>query len=438
MDVKYHQKLLKALAAVLAKVSPVTVSKPVLYNEPLYVKLPREVDDLGDLIRLCQSLPVQTASTGYKFDAHSKNEFAYKLWLKHPVVLGENLDKNWAAIEDILEKIDSKYEKTEKGYYWYTGLQSSIAKKSDKLSGLGPSNRVVINTDHIEDFALADALERHQTEPGRSGTGYANEEAMKWLKKFMATTGVGSPDYEVKKELEALRPDKDVVVYRGKGWNKPELRLLGDNIKSYPFKKGSALTFKYTRPSSWTTNRRVAEEFAHGTGPFWVILKYTAKPEDVLVDTRKLNEEQLAELYNYGFQREIILKPGSYKAEVETIGFEDDDTLTTGWDENPQTWVDLQDMCDKVGEPLGYKSGTAWRKHYNGAIGLNWGTVNRGAVVPIFRLTNGGWSVRFDQWRGDSVEEVSGLSKSFDKIEELEEYLKSQEFRNALSSLRPR
>lgn len=75
-----------------------------------------------------------------------------------------------------------------------------------------------------------------------------------------------------------------------------------------------------------------------------MILKYTAKPEDVLADTRKLNEEQLAELYDYGFQREIILKPGNYKAEVETIGFKDDDALTTGWDENPETWVNLQAM----------------------------------------------------------------------------------------------
>ena len=436
MDTKYHQRLLKkALAAVLAKVSPVTLSESILYDKPLYTLLPREVENLDDFIKVYNtysfSSPAVT-STGYRFGAHSKNEFAYKMWLKHPVILSEDFEKDWAGVQEILEKIDPEYKKAEKPSFY--GLKEFITLFSDKLSGLGSSRNVEINTDHIKDFELVDTLEKHQTEPGRSGRAGADsisEKTIDWLKKFMKMSGVGNPGPRVKEELEALRPDKDVVVYRGKGWNKSELSLLGDNIKSYPFKKGSALTFKYKRPNSWTTNRAVAEGFAQGTGPFWVVLKYTAKPEDVLIDTRKLNEETLTELYYNGFQREIILKPGSYKAEVVSIGFEEDDTLTTGWDENAETWVNLQALCDKVGKPHGFKSGTGSRDNF---VGLTRGTESRGTGVTIKQIKDG-WHVYFGQWDNRGFREFERLAKSFEKTEELEEYLKSQEFKDAVSSM---
>lgn len=41
-----------------------------------------------------------------------------------------------------------------------------------------------------------------------------------------------------------------------------------------------------------------------------VVLEYNANPEDVLIDTRYLTEDQLHDLYPRKVQHEIILKPG--------------------------------------------------------------------------------------------------------------------------------
>jgi hypothetical protein len=247
-------------------------------------------------------------------------------------------------------------------------------------------------------------------------------EAMKWLAKFMGTAGVGNPSAKVKKELQALRPSQDLVLYRGKGWYEEELHRLDLEVTAYPFKKGEPFKFKYDRPSSWTTNKVVAEDFAERTGPCWIILKTGARPDQILVDTRQLAPDLQAELYKHSQQREVILLPGVYEAEVDTIGFKDDDSLTAGWpDKDPAVWKRIQQTSVESLSGWGLKPGT-WRKHYNGKPGVSKGSEEKGAAFFV-EFENNQWLATGHKWRRGGIEHREG--RKFGTEQELLEYLRT-------------
>ncbi len=66
--------------------------------------------------------------------------------------------------------------------------------------------------------------------------------------------------------------------------------------------------------TSWTTNPCIAECFADSNGKSQII-KYTAKPEDILIDLRYLPDSQRKMLSDVN-QSEVILKGGTYKVDV--------------------------------------------------------------------------------------------------------------------------
>ena len=70
------------------------------------------------------------------------------------------------------------------------------------------------------------------------------------------------------------------------------------------------LNFKFA--NSWTVNLAVAEDFGS------TIVSYTAKPEDIIIDTRLIYRKQLEKLYK-AKQKEIILKPGIYNCRIVHI-----------------------------------------------------------------------------------------------------------------------
>lgn len=144
-----------------------------------------------------------------------------------------------------------------------------------------------------------------------SPSDYAN------LKYFMSSDGVDLKDYTTLYQ-ENLRPTHTLTLYRGLSFKRSNnsarkfLEMLerenlsvGDKI-SYVGKKNA---------ESWTTNVCLATAFAM-TGEDGIVLKYRAAPEEIIVDTRMI--ENLKDFY-HADQAEVVLSASKkpYTREVE-------------------------------------------------------------------------------------------------------------------------
>lgn len=97
------------------------------------------------------------------------------------------------------------------------------------------------------------------------------------------------------------------TLYRGLRWyHKSAFDDFIDNCH-----KGKVLRNSRNFPSSWTSNICIAEHFALSDN-WGVVLKYSFNLEDILVDTRILENGNMAE-------REVIVKPGEYKCNIYEI-----------------------------------------------------------------------------------------------------------------------
>lgn len=204
------------------------------------------------------------------------------------------------------------------------------------------------------------------------------ENQLKWLKEFVAdifkehnsvSKGIFSADLKCElkdwfnsnghyfnlpvwaiRELKAIpliRPDKKVVVYRGVLFSEDSLTARetyngtlekGNGLKFLQSirKGGKEVELDWDRPSSWTTSREVAEQFAkYGPasssfsatlqwfdrgikkskidGALGYVVSTLVEPDNVLLDTAKLTVNIPMQ---HGFESEIILAPGKYNCRV--------------------------------------------------------------------------------------------------------------------------
>lgn len=96
----------------------------------------------------------------------------------------------------------------------------------------------------------------------------------------------------------SIKHQKEIKLFKGIDLYDNKKHDLFSNVK---------LNFEYA--NSWTVNLAVAEDFGS------TIVSYTAKPEDIIIDTRLIYRKQLERLYQ-AKQKEIILKPGTYNCKI--------------------------------------------------------------------------------------------------------------------------
>lgn len=145
--------------------------------------------------------------------------------------------------------------------------------------------------------------------------------------------------------IDALKPNKKVVLYRGILFKKYDLEKRtkydgtteeGNGLKFLKqIRDGSKIIdLNWDRPSSWTTSKQIATQFAkYGPaesnfsatlqwlergqnaidGELGYVIAIHANPEDVLVDVSKIRQAMNAQ---HGDEGELILKPGKYLGKI--------------------------------------------------------------------------------------------------------------------------
>ena len=137
-----------------------------------------------------------------------------------------------------------------------------------------------------------------------------------YVKNFMSKSGGNIPKKYIN-DFAEYKTNNKLVLYRGMSWDVMNLYML-DNVKSYPFKLNEDIKIKFNRANSWTTNKLVANDFTSDK-PYSIIMEYIAESNDVVIDTRTIDDEDLQHLYYLSNQKEVILKPSTYKCKIIKI-----------------------------------------------------------------------------------------------------------------------
>jgi hypothetical protein len=224
------------------------------------------------------------------------------------------------------------------------GIKDMFQGTFNELKKLKASEIDASKLEEIKDFATSLFKEHAYTERGGMSTD---------LKKELKAWVNGNGGYHnlsrwAQKELAALpalKPDKRIVIYRGVLFSEYALKSErdydgvmqdGNGIKFLKSIRtgGKEIDIKWDRPSSWTTSKDVATQFAkYGPasssysatlqwlsrgekkidGALGYVISTFANPEDVLIDMRKLTASIEMQ---HGGEGEVILKPGEYHGRV--------------------------------------------------------------------------------------------------------------------------
>ena len=164
--------------------------------------------------------------------------------------------------------------------------------------------------------------EKSTATAGRSPVALADlsEEAQAWLGEFLNKLQHPSPSKAVQDELRRVMPlSARAVVYRAFAYSP------GENDPAEDLRVGQTESYHYNRPSSWTKDLDVAEDFGLSSffGQNWVIKRVTADPKDVLCDTTLLDEDDRESIFPMD-QREVIMMPGELRAQIHAICHDED------------------------------------------------------------------------------------------------------------------
>ena len=361
------------------------------------------------------------------FSSQDDKDYCYELKYRGKVVRAKNDDKeNAQSLREYLT--DDEIEKI--------GSWDLFSKRVELLLSDRKIAAVFYNRDdygkasssNITGMKLVQSKKDYEDDeyPDPMSVGLSDK-THSWLKKFMSHAGARkNVPKAIRSELGQFNLGRPLKLYRGMGWHKEELRRLS-SFYSYPFERGDQMKIKHPRPSSWTSNKLIAENFAEDTGPYWVVLEAKIDPKDVVVDTRLLPDEILDSLY-FARQREVIVDRGSYSVKIVKIGLEKDGTLDVGWEEtedDPLIWGMIEDAYKKLASRIGWTLGTP-REHYNGKPGMmDTRKFNEKKSRVIFSyFYDGKYWLRIDQWE-----------KSTSRVREKKEFSSPRELIKAIESL---
>lgn len=370
-----------------------------------------------------------------KLDAHSNKDYVYSI-----EVNGPSIDISKLSEKEKIEMAEEFFSKEDAEKIKDSNLKNVCIYAAIKR-GYGiiayNSDYVYANPSKIKSYKFIKHKDEYSTGQVDKIEKPVSEEAQKWLQKFMGEAGQTNPSKNVENELSQFKSNSSIKVYRGLGWHESE-SVMFVNFSSYPFEKGASVVNNYKRPSSWTANLLIAEAFAKGTGPYWVVLEATVSPKDILIDTRTLTNDILDKAYYYARQREVILKKGQIKAKIIKIGYKDNEDLDIGWESlNKDAWVLVEDAFKNLADKLNSKrmewDSKKWfigtpRQHYNGDLGISYGRTSfneKDSVVVYLDVGKDDFKLNYTKWEKGSPK--TKKTKNFKTLQEVHDFLTSSE-----------
>lgn len=258
--------------------------------------------------------------------ADLENPEAFLSALKYYIFNNENV-KNFVAMRDNVRDIDLQEFKR-----WRTLRANELT--DDNLEWVTEFVRNIFKEHaYVERGSMSAELKRQLNDWLNSNNRYHN--LSPWAQKELMS-------------LPHLRPDHRVLVYRGVLFREYDLKTKkkydgtleeGNGLKFLKSikKGGREVELTWDRPSSWTTSKDVAQQFAmYGPassnyaatlqwldrsmkqqaidGALGFIISTFARPEDILIDTRRMMNSGIR--MQHGDEGEVILKPGTYTARI--------------------------------------------------------------------------------------------------------------------------
>lgn len=301
------------------------------------------------------------------YSAHNNVDYLYEIVLKDYKKVDISIDE---YEKNFKKEIDEKFGDIDD---WRTNeaWENAILYLMEKIDtniiycnisfNKAKVKRTYIKVSNVEDIKFLEDKNNYSSEPeiDNSKKNFLNSKAFDILSKFMKSSGnnISKADYDLFKNFT---PDKPMKVYRGMSWKVENLYKL-KNLSKYPFHLNEIIKMKFDRCTSWTTNKIIAENFTSEC-QLWIIVEMIVKPEDIVVDTRMIENETLMKLYS-AYQREIIIKPNVYSTRIEKIGIEDKYDLKTGFDGyDIEIWYKINKDFEKFSKS--FTSNTEFKSSY--------------------------------------------------------------------------
>ena len=117
------------------------------------------------------------------------------------------------------------------------------------------------------------------------------------------------------KNLLQFRLDKPIRLFRGIHFGFAYFDMI-EQFCALHMDPSKSYTFREDKPSSWTWNYTMAENFAK-IGSFGFVLSRVFQPEEILIDLRLCKEYfDIRGQNKLALQDEVIVMPGAYKCEI--------------------------------------------------------------------------------------------------------------------------
>jgi hypothetical protein len=119
----------------------------------------------------------------------------------------------------------------------------------------------------------------------------------------------------VLKNLQQFRLDKPIRLFRGIHFGFRKFSMI-EKFCALHMDPEKSYTFREDKPSSWTWNYTMAENFAK-IGSFGFVITREFQPEEILIDLRLCKEYYLfLRGSKINLEDEVIVMPGAYKCEI--------------------------------------------------------------------------------------------------------------------------
>jgi hypothetical protein len=162
----------------------------------------------------------------------------------------------------------------------------------------------------------SEVVEWQKQHPNLTKMGALSRSTLEWIETFLESNDKSyfakSLSKQIINELSSFKLNKNVLLFRGIGFDKPTDKYMQNMCLNKFNKDKQYIIYKDERPSSWTWNYKVASDFA-SIKKYGFVLCCVFKPEDILVDLRLLCE------YGDKFVKtecEVLVKPGAYYTRV--------------------------------------------------------------------------------------------------------------------------
>lgn len=256
------------------------------------------------------------------YDSHNYNQWIYPLLNE----IKDTLHK--MSQQEIIFLVEDKfYHHIQKE--WSPSIEYSTSVCDYKIDRTKKSIHINSWRDYNDQYRLNQYICKHPTTLSHSIQEWSNRHpnlvhstlsppTRKWLNDYLNGLHMFDPktpvniDPNIIAELQQYRLTTNITCYRGLHYGIKEITNLKDYCMA-PFNSEYYFNFSSPKPTSWTWNYYLAENFAK-LGNFNFVVAYVFEPKDILVDLRLIPEYcMMRGNSDLDLQDEIIILPGAYQ-----------------------------------------------------------------------------------------------------------------------------